>query len=154
MFAQILLVFEKWRFLRFFSKKSFDKNEVTEMEFFNPVVACCQGTLRGLPIWRSSITAQILLIFEIWLFYDVFNFFKKKKLGCEIKKELEFLTLLWRSISLKSGVTNMASKYECSNFFGFKDMAFFLNFKFFFIKKTYIKNINRTSQPYSGVLSD
>ena len=90
MFAQILLVFEKWRFLRFFFKKSFDKNKVTEMEFFNPIVACCQGTLRGLPIWRSSITAQILLIFEIWLFYDVFNFFKKINLDVKLKRNLNF----------------------------------------------------------------
>ena len=59
-----------------------------------------------------------------------------KKIYEEKKLEmiLEPSALKWDAVKVYSGVVNLASKYECSNCFGFRDMAFFFVFflQFFF----------------------
>ena len=62
--------------------------------------------------------------------------------------------LFWGPIGVGSRAANLASKYDCSNLFGFRDMAFFMIFYYFFFKKL-DKKTNRISifQPYSWVLS-
>ena len=49
MTAQILMVFEIWRFLWFliFFSQNLDMKKLTELEFFNPIVGFYRGTLKG-----------------------------------------------------------------------------------------------------------
>ena len=47
------------------------------------------------------------------------------------------------AVKVHLGVAKLASEYECTNPFIFKDMAFFMNFSIFFSKFLDIK-INRT----------
>ena len=53
-------------------------------------------------------------------------------------KNFNFSTLLWGAVRVQSGVANLESWYDCSNSFGFREMAFFLNF---FSKKIKYKKI-------------
>ena len=90
-------------------------------------------------------TAQILYFFAIWRFYVFFKFFYFSK-NLDIKKltELEFLNLIVGSVRVQSGVTNLESKYDCSNSFGFRELAFFMiiSISFFFQKNLDIKKLD------------
>ena len=68
-------------------------------------------------------TAQIIILFEIWRFYDFLVFFSKH---LDIKKliELEFLNPIVRCCQGTFMVANLVSKYDCSNLFGFRIIAF------------------------------
>ena len=57
---------------------------------FEPYSGVLSGYIQGLQIWRPSMTAQILLFFEIWRFYVFFSSFSE---NLDIKKltELQFL---------------------------------------------------------------
>ena len=60
-----------------------------------------------------------------------FCYFFKNLRYKKIEPNLNFSTLYWVAVKVHSGVENLASKYDCLNPFGFRDMAFFL----FFFKK-------------------
>ena len=83
-----------------------------------------------------------------------FIFFSKNLRYEKIEPNLKFSTEYWVAVKVHSRVENLASKYECLNPFGFRDMAFYDFFIFFSRKLRYKKN-NRTSisQLYSGLLS-
>ena len=102
MTAQIFLVFEKFRFLwlfLFFFKKIFRckklrYKKLTELEFLNLIVGCCQGAFRGC---KSGVQVWLLKSFNfsrygVFIFFFLVFFFKKlryKKLT-----ELEFLNII------------------------------------------------------------
>ena len=71
MTAQIFLVFEIWRFLYFshnFKKKKIRYRETwmrkTRTSISQPYSGVLSGYFQELQIWRSIVTAQILLVFE------------------------------------------------------------------------------------------
>ena len=76
-------------------------------------------------------TAQILILFEIWRFYVFFS----SKFERKTQPNLNSSNLYWGAISVYSGVANLASKCDCSNPFIFRDMEFFMIFSCFFIQK-------------------
>ena len=53
------------------------------------------------------------------------------------------LHLKWGAISVHSRATNLASNSDCSNSYGFRDIAFFMIFRFF-PKNLDIKKTNGT----------
>ena len=121
-------------------------------------MGCCQGTFR---FGNSGV--QVWLLKSFWfsrkcVLYDFFIFFLKKLRYKKNLPNLIFSTLKWGAARVHSGVANLASKCDCSNSFGFPEMAFVI-FSFFFSKIIDIKKLdtktNRVwiSQPYSGVLS-
>ena len=91
MTAQILIVFEIWRFLKIFLffQKNLDIKKINRTWISNPILWCYRGTLKSC---KSSV--QVWLLKYLWfsrygVFYDLFIFFQKlryKKLT-----ELEFL---------------------------------------------------------------
>ena len=60
MTAQILLVFEKWRFLDI---KKLDKKTL-RTSISQPYSGLLSGYIKVWQIWISSLTAQIFLVFE------------------------------------------------------------------------------------------
>ena len=62
----------------------------------------------------------------------VFRFFLKK---LRYKKLTElnmiFSSVLWGPIGVHSRAASLASRYDCSNPYGFRDMALFMIFHFF-----------------------
>ena len=75
MAAQIIVVFQIWRFYDFL--RNFQKNlNVKKFQNFdelNHVIGICEGTLRGLRILPLEMTTQILVVFEIWRFFRIFQ---------------------------------------------------------------------------------
>ena len=55
---QILVVFEK----------KLDVKKFQNFEILNPVIGICEGTLMGLQILPLKLSAQNLVVFEIWRF--------------------------------------------------------------------------------------
>ena len=53
------------------------------------------------------------------------------------KKNLQFPTLYLGTVRVLSRIANLASKYDCSNAYSFRDMKFFVIFSKIFRKKNY-----------------
>ena len=73
MTAQIFLIFEYGVFYDFLSLLFFKqlkyKKILMDLEFLNLMVACCQCTRRGcMQFFPPNVTAQILLVSEMWLY--------------------------------------------------------------------------------------
>ena len=105
------LIFRDMAFLSFFFlvfsfSKNLDIKKLTELEFLNLVVGCCQGTARG---YKSGVPVWLLKSF--WfsrncVFYDFFHFDQKT----DIKKpKFKFSTLSWGAARVHSVVANLES---------------------------------------------
>ena len=94
-------------FFSFFFSKNLDIKKLTELEFLNLIVGCCQGTARG---YKSGVPVWLLKSF--WfsrncVFYDFFHFFDQKT---DIKKpKFKFSTLSWGAARVHSVVANLES---------------------------------------------
>ena len=114
-------------FFFFFKKLRYKK--LIELKFLNPTVGCFRGSFEG---YKSGLnmTAQIHMIFEIWLFLWFFQFFPKNLF---IKKltELEFFNPL---MGCDRG-TLKSSKHSVQVWL-LKSFWFSIEFSFSFFQKT------------------
>ena len=108
-----------------FLKKLFSKNSL-KIRNCQPHGVVVSGYNQFFQIWPPKITAEIILVFEIWRYIVFF---------CENYQNLKFSTLFWPALRVKSAVAQLVSKYDCSNPFGFREMAFYM-ISFLFLHKT------------------
>ena len=74
-------------------------------------------------------------------FYNFSFFFSKNFKKNNNFSNLNFSTLWWSAIRVRSRAGSLASIYDCSIFFGFREMAFFNDLFFFFFKKLRYKKL-------------
>ena len=66
-------------------KKNLDVKKINGTSISQPNSGVLSGYIQSLQIWSQTLTAQILLVFEIWRFFMIFLcFFFQKNL--DIKK--------------------------------------------------------------------
>ena len=97
----------------------------------------------GLQIWRPSMASQVLLVFEIWRFLWLFQYFSEK---CRSKNLIEnwFLKPIMGCCQgtlrdCKSGV-----QVWLLNSFWFSKCGVFYDFSYFFFKKMYVQKVSPT----------
>ena len=121
MTAQFFVVFEMWRFLRFFLdfQKTYFNFFFAKSEIPNPVAGSCQSNLKD-----CGSCLQILIILKIWnsqLYSSVLSGYSK---------ELQILP-------------HATAKRDCSNAFRFRDVTFFDFFKI--SQRTYLQRNSTNS---------
>ena len=148
-----------------------------ELEILNRMLVLSLYT-QGLQLFSRNLTAQYLLVCEMWLFSTIFPFifqntWIKKLTDLEILNPnggimsgyIQVGTLrvrirgYWEGLCLllsgyKSGGTVRVSNFHCSNLSGFRDMAFLIIFYYFFKKNLDLKTSNLTWKflPYGEML--
>ena len=139
MTAQVLIVFDIWRFMIFFNfffqKVRYEK-KLAQLDFLNSKVGCYQGTINS---WKSSVEVWRLKSFwfsRYGVFYDFsFFFFKKLRYKKLTPNEL-LIPIVWYGQGINSGLANLTSNCDCWNPFGIQDMVLSYDvFIFFFFKK-------------------
>ena len=84
----------------------------------------------------TDVTAQICGYRDM-AFYMIFSILFSKTY--RKKTNLNFLTFSRTIDKVLLGAANLVSKYDCSNPYGYRDMALLMIFSMFFLEKLYVR---------------